>query len=532
MALYEKTKHSTYQKRAFEYIEWSKSLVLLEAVQESNAKKIAGIPDTLLLQELRLEQEVAGLEKKIFQSEDEKQRTQLRIELVKAKRQLELLIRQLERENQGYHKLKYNTQLLDIQKVQQQLIPDPQTAFLEYFVGEQAVYVVVITQSQAQLITLKKDFPLNDWVEALRKSYTNYHLAANQTESAYLENCKAISSLSFQIYTHIFEPVEAVFPLPKKLIIVPDGILGYIPFDALIKKQSTDPTLHKQHHYLIRDYQISYVYSASLLKEMKERKTNSTKGLFLGFAPIFGSSNPPITARFSPNRNTLNEEVLSPLKYNIPEVEQLQKLLGGKIIVGEQATVATFEQQAPFYKIIHLATHGKANDEAGDYAYLAFTEVADTLGNKKLYNRDLYHLNLNADMVVLSACETGIGELRLGEGIISLARGFSYAGAKSIITTLWSVDDETTQKLMTQFYTYLKLGMTKDEALQKAKIDLLNNNSNLKAHPFYWATFIPIGDMKPIEQQSSFLTWVWLSLLAAFSLLVLYVWRKKFSVAS
>ncbi|NJL75557.1 MAG: CHAT domain-containing protein [Saprospiraceae bacterium] len=114
----------------------------------------------------------------------------------------------------------------------------------------------------------------------MRKSYTNYHLTANQTASAYLENCKAISSLSFQIYTHIFAPIEAVFPLPEKLIIVPDGILGYIPFDALIKKESADPTLHKQHDYLIKNHQISYVYSASLLQEMKARKTNSTKGFF------------------------------------------------------------------------------------------------------------------------------------------------------------------------------------------------------------------------------------------------------------
>ncbi|NJL75556.1 MAG: CHAT domain-containing protein [Saprospiraceae bacterium] len=211
---------------------------------------------------------------------------------------------------------------------------------------------------------------------------------------------------------------------------------------------------------------------------------------------------------------------------------QLQKLLGGKVIVGEKATVSAFEQQAPFYKIIHLATHGKANDEVGDYAYLAFTEVFDSLDNEKLYNRDLYHLNLNADMVVLSACETGIGELRLGEGIISLARGFSYAGAKSIITTLWSVDDETTQKLMTQFYTHLKVGMAKDAALRQAKIDFLNTNSSLKAHPFYWATFIPIGDTQPIEPPSNFFIWMWGLVLMVVGALVFYVWRKKSKVIS
>ncbi|NJL75558.1 MAG: hypothetical protein HC892_11535 [Saprospiraceae bacterium] len=157
-ALYEKTKHLEYQKRAFKYIESSKSLVLLEAVKEGNAKKIAGIPDSLLSQELRWEQQIAALEKKIFQSEDEKQLTQLRINLVNTKRKLELLVQQLERENQAYYQLKYSTQRLDIQEVQQQLIPDAETALLEYFVGEQTIYVLVITKSQAQFISLKKRF--------------------------------------------------------------------------------------------------------------------------------------------------------------------------------------------------------------------------------------------------------------------------------------------------------------------------------------------------------------------------------------
>jgi len=131
------------------------------------------------------------------------------------------------------------------------------------------------------------------------------------------------------------------------------------------------------------------------------------------------------------------------------------------------------------------------------YCYLAFTQTSDTL-DRKLYVRDLYNLKLNADMVVLSACETGLGELQQGEGILSLARGFAYAGAKSIISSLWSVNDKSTADIMTSFYSHLKEGKTKDDALRRAKLDYLSQNPN--AQPFYWAAFTAVGDMKPIKR--------------------------------
>ena len=117
----------------------------------------------------------------------------------------------------------------------------------------------------------------------------------------------------------------------------------------------------------------------------------------------------------------------------------------------------------------------------------------------KFYAKDIYNLSLNADLVTLSACETGIGELKRGEGIISLARAFAYAGAKSIVTTLWSVNDVRTSELMEHFYKNLYKGMDKDAALWQAKKDFLKAHKGMSAHPYYWAGFIPIGDMSPIR---------------------------------
>ena len=176
------------------------------------------------------------------------------------------------------------------------------------------------------------------------------------------------------------------------------------------------------------------------------------------------------------------------------------------------------------YSVIHLSTHGKADDRVGDYSFLAFTEIPDSLENEYLYVRDLYNLRLNADMVVLSACETGIGELQRGEGILSLARGFTYAGAKSIINSLWSVNDQSTKFLMERFYTYLLEGLDKDAALRQAKLDYLASGEN--ADPYFWAAFVPVGDMSPVELKDKNINWLWglggISLVA-----ILLVWLRR-----
>jgi len=282
-------------------------------------------------------------------------------------------------------------------------------------------------------------------------------------------------------------------------------VLGYLPFEILLQELPQNNTHFSDHAYLLKDYQISYSYSASLLQEMIEKQhAEKPKKNFLAFAPSFGEASAPVASRsLAAIRSGLN-----PLKFNIPEADQLNQIMGGDVFSALSATEPKFIEVAPFYRIIHLATHGKANDQAGDYSFLAFTEIADSLENEFLYTRDLYNLRLNADMVVLSACETGVGELQRGEGIVSLARGFSYAGAKSIVTTLWSINDATTVELMEGFYAYLKDGMAKDAALRRAKLDYIQSHPNDEVHPFYWAAFVAVGDMSPVPVKGKY-WWFW-----------------------
>jgi len=511
--LYERTQRDSFLQHAFTAIEKSRASLLLEGVQNASNLSFAGIPEELRDQEYEIRTLLAHYEKNLYAEEikgaeaDTSKMEKLFDKVFELKNSYDSLLTVFETEYPTYYQLKYDADVLSIAETQKTL-PDKQTTLIEYFVSDSLLHAFVINKDEYQLIEIKKDSALEDWIEQLHHSYYSYQLSVDPTQEEYLAYCDTLVTRSQQIYQNVFQPIEKQIKLSEKLIIVPDGILGYLPFEALLRSGSSDNTLHKDHKYLIEDYLISYAYSATLLKEMQDKKGGKAKGNFIAFAPSFDEKELLADASSTRGIDELRG-TLTPLKYNIPEVENLQKLIGGKIFTDTAATQLAFMEQAPNYKVIHLATHGKANDLIGDYAYLAFAEIEDSLENELLYNRDLYGIRLNADMVVLSACETGIGELRRGEGIISLARGFSYAGAKSIMTSLWSVNDGATKELMESFYTYLKEGLSKDVALRKAKLDYINNNPHSEAHPFYWAAFIPIGDMQPIYFSNPIKWWLW-----------------------
>ena len=154
-------------------------------------------------------------------------------------------------------------------------------------------------------------------------------------------------------------------------------------------------------------------------------------------------------------------------------------------------------QHSKKYSIIHISSHAAADNTDGNNSYILFTNPKDVATSEKLFASQLYNTTMPTDMVVLSACETGAGELRLGEGLISLARGFSYAGAKSIIASRWIVAEKSTRILLAKFYKHLKTGKTKSAAIRQARIEFIKEEPDF--HPYFWAAFIPIGNMTPIQ---------------------------------
>ncbi len=507
------SKDKSYYEQAYYYAEKSKGLILLESLKKSDAASFTGVPDERLQVIGQLETDIGSLETQLFLiqqrhlKESEPQIDSLNNLIFSKKQSLKASIQQLEQDFPEYYRLRYETTPPEISWLQSHLINENES-ILEYFLGNRFLYLFVINQSEFHVLSI----PIQSDFRSLISNYNNTIRNFPYVPSKELRsNIESYAKAASNLYQHLIAP--AVTLIKHRLILIPDEELGYLSFEALLKEMPSNLSLFKEYQYLIQDYTISYNYSTGLLKEMQTHPTKGKLKPYLGFSPTFG-----------PNHS----KQLNELKYSQAEVQGTQERLGGEIFAGVRATKANFLQEQSRYRILHLATHGKANDAYGDYSFLAFTENTDVQGDEALlFVREIYNLNTNAELIVLSACETGTGELQQGEGIASIARSFSYAGAKSLVASHWSVDDKATSQLMHSFFDFINEGFTKDEALRAAKLDFIEKGKHKDVHPFYWASFVPIGNMNQIYFQTGIAPYLMLGGLVLLGLLLTYIVKRR-----
>ena len=472
--IYNLSSDEKYIDLLFEYAEKSKSVLLLEALLASKALEFANIPDHLLERERQLKSEITFFEKRLNQSveKDPEKENQL-FELQEDYRQL---VDKIEVDYKNYYDLKYNTEtssLLDLQKL---LRHDEMV--ISYFYGNDAIYAIGIEKNSKHIERIPLD-------TSLENSIKDVHRMLSDSKS----DISLLAKTSYQLHLKLVAPFTKS-KKKKKLIIIPDGLLNYIPFGAL-------NTSGQGLSYLLEQHSIAYVNSATLFQQLTDRNRNEVE--LLAFAPRFSGEQ----VQLDPSRDKL-----LPLPHNKREVEQILTSFNGTSYINENATLHSFTSQLSDFNTIHLATHAVFNDVLPEYSYLAFstTENEENL----LYVSDLYNLQIDADLVTLSACESGVGELKRGEGFLSLARGFFYSGASSIASTLWKINDASTTTLMDSFYKNLSNGDAKDIALQKAQRAFLQSNrQNGLSHPYYWSGFIISGNTQPLVTPNY---WIWIGL--------------------
>jgi CHAT domain-containing protein/Flp pilus assembly protein TadD len=514
------TKDVKYWHQAFEISERSNATLLLEAIQSVQAGRFAEIPDSLLETERKLKIDLAYIEKQVFEEQlngvatDQQKLAKLNNQLFALQQKSDRLMAQLRKQYPRYFTLKYAPELVKVPEIQQKLLMPGQN-MVGYFVGEENIFAFVIGEKKFDVVKIYKEIPLEAWVEEFRNSIYRFNPAGEEVEFL----SQKYANLGNELYEIIFDPIRKHLT-GNQVVILPGGVLGYLPFDALLASPPKDNGSYDTHDYLVRQYQFSYSYSATLHKEMLGRNSNWKQGGFIAFAPSYGGDS------LNMRRDDPWRAVLGNLKFNQSEAKSIQKIMGGCTYLDTAATEQHFIEAAPQAGILHLAVHAKSNDEHGEYSYLAFFQTLDSVENELVFVKDLYSLRIKAALVVLSACETGIGELQRGEGIVSLARGFSYAGAASIVTTLWSIDDFASSEIMQLFYEKLKSGNSKDAALRSAKLTYLNRRKGSNAsHPLYWAAFIPVGDMAPLKGDWIPI-WGWAAI-AAFAIVGYWFFRKQ-----
>lgn len=489
-------------KKAFSYAEKNKGLTLREALQESDAKQFAGIPAQILARERKLKSELGFYRKKIFDEKQKEAADSLKIALWQNK-QFELrraflgLLDTLEHTYRDYFELKYQDNSVSADGVMAAL--HSEQALVEYFWGAEEVVVFCLTKDTIQVFSQAITADLLDQLSSLREALSQ---KPGDEPKEWLEAFQQYTADAYGIYQQLLEPFLKYQDVDE-LLIIPDGSLGYIPFGVLLTDEIAKEKEPRYAHlpYLFKNRKISYEYAAAFLAHRYPEK-GSGKGL-LGFAPAYRQA-----ARASGLNTTRSN--WEPLVYNQDEVQRIAEQMKGKAFLGGAATKQRFLEEAPHYGILHLAMHGFINDRDPLYSGLVFSDKPypnDSAARVFLHAYELYGLSLQAELAVLSACNTANGQFAEGEGIMSLARAFRYAGCPSILTSLWAADDRASIRMMEYFYKYVEKGMEKHQALQKARNAYLG--STRRDHPYYWAGFVLIGDQQAVSLHASSRKYVW-----------------------
>lgn len=475
--LYQRSGELAELDRIFELMEFSKASVLKEAIQKNKAILHSAIPDSLLQREREWRLQIADIQKsRALEQLKEVEKDSLRLEKLEG---------ELVEEETGYanflQSMKKNYPAFEsaIEAVAKPSVSDVQSflkkqdgILLEYFEGRDVVYLFSINAEDRQVFKVEKTDVLHEQVNHFLDYFSEASKITNDPDG-YLK-------MASELYETLFPEGWTKLENAKQLILIPDGILKYLPFETLVQDNSERAIHLANAPYLLHAYTTQYAYSTALL--LFENQGTKRNQRFLKVAPGF----------------LQQERGLLPL---IHSEEEFDLLKSHTALLGNKANAKRFRQAASKSNVIHLSTHATASPNRND----ARIELIDTA----IYLPEIYALNLDADLVVLSACESGMGKMERGEGVMSLGRAFRYAGASSVIASLWKVNEASTATIFTNFYRGLSEGMGRASALQQAKINYLNNaQSDLQQSPYYWSGFVYFGKDEALDIRSTSTSWL------------------------
>ncbi len=455
-------KKEEYFEHAFYFAEKSKAAVLLQAISDAAAKSFANIPSEEIEKEKFFQSEIAFYEQKLSQKSTDDQ-DDYRQSLLKLKQDYQAFIKRLENEYPQYFNLKYNIGIPTIAELQTVL--DEQTALMSYFIADATnrIYVFQITDSKLKVDNVNQTEDFDRYLSGFRNGLYFQEKEVYQVTAEGLYDILFPSSLPKSI---------------EKLVIVPAGRLGTVPFEALLTNNTKGKNFdYSTLPYLLNDYSISYQYASTLFYQAAKSTASSTSNAALLCAPITFAS-------------------LQDLPGSGDEIASLEGIFTGKgvnsdVLLEANASESLFKNKPlSNYRYLHLATHGVVNEYSPELSRIFLYDGESSSEDNSLYSGEIYNLDLNAELVTLSACETGLGKISKGEGIIGLSRALVYAGAQNIVVSLWRVADTSTSQLMTNFYTTISAD-DYSKALRQSKLDMIKSKYS---HPFYWAPFVLIGE--------------------------------------
>ncbi|WP_163717946.1 CHAT domain-containing protein [Mangrovibacterium lignilyticum] len=495
--LYNQTNEDQYVSKGFELTEKSKSASFLAAVKDSRAKQFGGIPDSLQNKEDVLKINISNYKQMLYEESQQEEPDSVKVALYNSKifnytEKYTQLVQLLEDSFPKYYSFKYADEVVSLDQIRERI--RNRDAIVEYLIDEPDghkysgnLFRFVITNDQFSFSKISIDTTFTKRIEDVYQFLTSsdYQYTDKTDYQNYVLS-------SYQLYDDLFGKMEQDLE-GKNLVVIPDDKLAYIPFDALLYEMPDTAAMNFRNlPYLIRKHSISYTYSTTLLFDYFEKEKKADKRL-LAFAPSYDNDDRDY------NEVAEFRAGLLPLQAVDKEVEYINQFMAGDIFKDSLAQESRFKALAKDYDVLHLAMHTIMNDTLPMYSKLAFAKpLSDGTDDGWLNTSEIYNMQLNARMAVLSACNTGSGKMQKGEGVMSLARGFLYAGCPSIIMTLWEVEDESGANIMRDFYRFLSSGKNKADALRLAKLAHIENADPLKAHPHFWLAYVAVGNTSPL----------------------------------
>jgi CHAT domain-containing protein/Tfp pilus assembly protein PilF len=484
--------NENFLESAFLISEKNKASVMSAQIRESRYLLSAG-SDGNMAEERNIKYNIARLNSLADQGGDTKTLRKINDEKTVYETRLVSLRRKMEG-NKRFYQWKYSDDFPAVKQMQEKM--DPDQALISFFNVPDKIYVFLLTRSSLRFIQLDSGVlirrNIQSWIDNLQSAENGNRI--HNTE------------LKKNLYEQLMKPIIQVIDSKTEWVIVPDGIFFLLPFESLPGDTEGNPVIEK--------CAVSYEFSARFI--MREERN----------APLSGIKYPTLSfAPYSQRGADLQSEGMGKfekLPYSNIEIADL----AGSQFMDRDATKLAFVNNLNHFPIIHLATHAMTDLENSSASYISFYPSSGLRSEDFIFLDEIYSFRMDScQMMVISACETGRGELVRNEGVMSFARAFLYAGCPSTVNTLWRADDYSTAEILRRFYTYLNAGDSKSRALQKAKLDFIRENPVFR-NPAYWSHIVIMGNAEALYKKKQPRN-IWVVMGISFSAFIFFLIRDK-----
>jgi CHAT domain-containing protein len=493
MALFEATGKEEYLQKAFEYIQKGKSYALSQGINEKKYKLNSGVPLEIINKLNSLKKQYDRYEKRyndaFFSSTiDSSLVASLNRHMSQNMASIDSINSLIRNRYPEYSQKEARAPFLTIAQIQERLAPNQ--VIVDYYQTAAEIFRFAIDKASIRCDIIKTDKEFKKSFDLVTKEISTPFIGQSSKQ-----HILQFAAASYSLYNKLLKNIENLVA-DKELIIVPHGELSYLPFETLLTEDvSTQKPKFGDYPWLIIKQTVSYSYNTALLSNYSTKAVPFKK--VLAFAPEYNGNTPMDSIQLTDS--DFLDTLLMPLNGAQEEIKAIEEVFETKPYIKKEANISNFIESMQNNYILHLAMHS-LNDEVLPFNSQLVFASSDSLSGSFTAG-EIYNYNIKSPLVVLSSCSTGRGQKQKGEGLLSIARAFTFAGVEAQVMTLWPVNDRSGANIVDEFYRQLAKGLDKNKALQTSKLHYLETADGVKSHPYYWANYVLAGNTSSVKQQ-------------------------------